>query len=54
MFGWFNVGPKADFNKAKVNFIDGALFGQPGYVRMNLALPENKLREVISRLNNLI
>lgn len=54
MFGWFKVGPKADFNKAKVNFIDGALFGQPGYVRMNLALPENKLREVIFRLNNLI
>ncbi len=50
MFGWFKVGPKADFKKAKVNVIDGALFGKPGYVRMNLAIGQEKLCKVISRL----
>lgn len=54
MFGFFKVGAKANFNKAKVNFIDGKLFGMPGYVRMNLALGETKLKEVIDRLNNSI
>lgn len=53
MFGFFKVGPKADFKKAKVNVIDGNFFGKPGYVRMNLALPQSKLIEVVSRLNNI-
>lgn len=53
MFLWAKVGPKADFMKAKVNMIDGKHFGGPGYVRMNLALGETKLQEVINRLNSL-
>jgi aspartate/methionine/tyrosine aminotransferase len=51
MFGWFKVGPKADFHKAKLNFIDGKLFGMPGYVRMNLAFAEDKMKEIVKRLN---
>ena len=54
MFGWFKVGPKANFEKAKVNFIDGALFGKPGYVRMNLALGVEKMAKVVARLSYLI
>lgn len=54
MFGWFKVGPKANFQKAKVNVIDGALFGKPGYVRMNLALGTEKMAKVVARLSYLI
>lgn len=50
MFGWFKVGPKANFQKAKVNVIDGALFGMPGYVRINLAIGTEKLAKVVARL----
>lgn len=52
MFGWFKVGPKADFEKSKVNFIDGALFGVPGCVRMNLAFSADKITEIVNRLNS--
>jgi aspartate/methionine/tyrosine aminotransferase len=52
MFGWFKVGPKADFTKAKVNVIDGALFGVPGMVRINLAFPTEKIEEIVKRLNS--
>ena len=51
MFGWFKVGPKADFKKSKLNFIDGSLFGVPGFVRMNLAFPTAKMRQIIDSLN---
>jgi aspartate/methionine/tyrosine aminotransferase len=53
MFGWFKVGPKADFAKSKINFVDGALFGVPGMVRMNLAFPSQKMEEIVSKLNNI-
>jgi len=52
MFGWFKVGPKADFIKSKVNVIDGSLFGAPGMVRMNLAFPSDKIEEIVKRLNS--
>jgi aspartate/methionine/tyrosine aminotransferase len=54
MFGWFKVGPKADFIKSKVNFIDGALFGVPGYVRMNLAFNKNIMEDIVKRLNGVL
>jgi len=50
MFGWFKVGPNANFLKAKVNVIDGNLFGMPGYIRMNLAIGTEKLAKVVARL----
>lgn len=50
MFGWFKVGPRADFAAAKVNLIDGALFGAPGMVRLNLAVNYDVLKEVVNRL----
>lgn len=52
MFGWFKVGPKADFTKSKINMIDGALFGVPGMVRMNLAFPYSTMQEIVKRLNS--
>ena len=52
MFGFFKVGPKADFQKAKINLIDGSLFGAPGMVRMNLAFHEDKMEEIVRRLNS--
>lgn len=51
MFGWFKVGPKADFTKSKINFIDGSLFGRVGYVRMNLAFHAPQMEEIVKRLN---
>jgi aspartate/methionine/tyrosine aminotransferase len=52
MFGWFKVGPKADFTKAKINVIDGSLFGAPGFIRMNLAFNSNQIQEIVKRLNS--
>jgi aspartate/methionine/tyrosine aminotransferase len=52
MFGWFKTGPKFDQQKAKINFIDGALFGVPGMVRMNLAFNSNQMQEIVKRLNS--
>lgn len=52
MFGWFKVGPKANFEKAKINVIDGALFGGPGMIRMNLAIFPDQMEEVVKRLNS--
>lgn len=54
MFGWFKVGPKADFVKSKVNFIDGALFGVPGMVRMNLAFNKETMEDIVKRLNGVL
>lgn len=51
MFGWFKTGPKFSQEKAKINFIDGALFGIPGKVRMNLAFDKIKMQEIVRRLN---
>jgi len=51
MFLWCKSGPKADFEKAKVNIISGEHFGMPGFIRMNLALPENQIKEIVRRLN---
>ena len=51
MFGWFKVGPACNFAKAKINAIDGALFGAPGFVRMNLAFDANRIDEIVHRLN---
>lgn len=52
MFGWFKVGPLANFEKSKINFIDGALFGAPGMVRMNLAFSSSTMEEIVKRLNS--
>jgi len=52
MFGWFKVGSKANFEKSKINFIDGALFGVPGMIRMNLAFNQERMQEIVERLNN--
>lgn len=50
MFGWFKVGPKCDFKKAKINTVDGKLFGDETMVRINLALPSEVLAEAVKRL----
>lgn len=52
MFGWFKVGPKANFQKSKINVIDGALFGGPGMIRMNLAFDREKMQEIVAKLNS--
>lgn len=51
MFGWFKMGSKCNFAKARVNAIDGALFGTPGMVRMNLAFNVGQMSEIVDRLN---
>lgn len=52
MFGFFKTTQKFDFNKAKINVIDGKYFGSSGYVRINLALPKDQIQEIVRRLNN--
>ena len=54
MFLWAKVGPKADFNKSKVNVIAGDLFGAPGFVRMNLAFQQDQMQEIVNRLNSVL
>ncbi len=51
MFAWCKIGPRLDFNKAKVYILDGTMFGKPGYMRMNIAHPPEVIREAVSRLN---
>lgn len=52
MFGWFKVGAKANFEKSKINIIDGALFGVPGMIRMNLAFKHERMQDIVNRLNS--
>jgi aspartate/methionine/tyrosine aminotransferase len=54
MFGWYKVGPKADFNKAKIHFVGGKLFGAEDMVRLNLAFKKETIKEIVNRLNNLV
>lgn len=51
MFGWFKVGEKANFKKSRVNVIGGELFGEPGFVRMNLAFGKDTMQEIVDRIN---
>lgn len=51
MFGWFKKGLKLDSKAAKVHILDGALFGAPGMMRMNVAHPPELIREAVARLN---
>ncbi len=51
MFGWFKKGPALDNKAAKVHILDGALFGQPGMMRMNIAHPPEVIRDAVERLN---
>lgn len=52
MFGWFKTGPKFNPAKSKINLIDGALFGTPGMIRMNLAFSSERMQEIVKRLNS--
>lgn len=52
MFGWFKVGAAANFTESKINLIDGALFGVPEMVRMNLGFNTEKMEEIVRRLNS--
>lgn len=52
MFGWAKVGPKFNAAAVKVNMIDGSMFGQPGYVRFNLAVDPDLIKTAVERLNS--
>jgi aspartate/methionine/tyrosine aminotransferase len=55
MFGWYATGSKFDAIKAKLNFIDGTLFGgNCNMVRMNLAWGSEQIQEIVRRLNSLV
>jgi aspartate/methionine/tyrosine aminotransferase len=53
MFAWLKVGPKCDFEKARIHTVDGKLFGVNGMVRLNLGLPAEIMTEAVERLNSL-
>jgi aspartate/methionine/tyrosine aminotransferase len=52
MFLWAKIKDYSLLEKAKVNAIDGKHFGMPGFIRMNLALPEDQMKEIVKRLNS--
>jgi aspartate/methionine/tyrosine aminotransferase len=54
MFGWFKVGPKADFAKSKIHFISGKLFGDETMVRLNLAFDNLTIEDIVKRLNSVL
>jgi bifunctional pyridoxal-dependent enzyme with beta-cystathionase and maltose regulon repressor activities len=55
MFGFYATGAKFDAIKAKLNFIDGTLFGGgANMVRMNLAWSSEQIQEIVRRLNSLV
>lgn len=51
MFAWFKKGSLLDNKAAKVHILDGSIFGQPGMMRMNIALPVSIVKEAVERLN---
>lgn len=51
MFLWTRCYNLEAFKNAKINIIDGTAFGAPGFIRMNLALHEEQMIEVVNRLN---
>lgn len=53
MFGWFGLGSKCDFAKARIHTVNGKLFGDENMVRINLGLPTQTMIDAIERLNNL-
>jgi aspartate/methionine/tyrosine aminotransferase len=52
MFGWCIKGPKFDPDASRVNVMDGAPFGDPSMVRLNLAVSQDILSEAVLRLNS--
>ena len=42
--------PAAFFEEAGVGLSDGALFGGPGFVRLNFGCPRRLLREALGRM----
>lgn len=53
MFLWAKCHKLQAFEGAKVIVAEGTGFGMAGYIRMNLALPTDKIKEIVERLNNL-
>lgn len=51
MFLWAPCYNFKAFADAKINVIEGTPFGMPGFVRMNLALHEDQMIEIVERLN---
>ena len=42
--------PAIFFEKAGVGLYDGALFGNPGFVRLNFACPQKTLEKALDRM----
>lgn len=51
MFLWTKCHDLEAFDKAKIKVAEGTGFGMPGYIRMNIALPKEKMIEVVDRLS---
>lgn len=51
MFLWTKCHDLVAFDKAKIKVAEGTGFGMPGNIRMNIALPKEKMIEVVNRLN---
>ena len=50
MFGWVKVLNKEALASAKINVLDGSLFGMDGYARLNLSFEERVWLDLIERL----
>ena len=50
MFGWYVKGPRFDAVKSRIHVAPGEAFGDPSRVRINLAVPNKVIAEVVQRL----
>lgn len=54
MFLWAKLKNKEAFEKAKLYIIDGEPFGNQDYIRINLAFSEEKMLDIVNRLNSTV
>lgn len=54
MFGWIKLKDKAAFEKAKIHIVGGEHFGNKEFVRLNLAIGNDKLKKCVERLNKAV
>jgi aspartate/methionine/tyrosine aminotransferase len=51
MFLWAKIKDLSAFDKAKLHIIDGEVFGNKDYIRINLAFSKDKMQDIVDRLN---
>lgn len=53
VFAWLKPVVKNIFEQANVAVLDGDIFGAPGYIRVNLAAGQDRITEMVKRINSI-